>query len=95
LADAAAPRPDLLVFDLRIQGRSGHELLVDRARQLRLRTVPVAVVTSSTDDTERERSLGLGASMHVRKPLNAEGFSRLADMLAALVEPPAAPVRRD
>jgi CheY-like chemotaxis protein len=85
LLDPTLPPPTLLVLDLDLPGRSGHELLGDRARDARLAGVPVAVVSSSELSSDRERSLALGANLHLEKPLDADGFQDLAGQLAALV----------
>ena len=85
LMDAAAAVPDLLVLDLDLPGRSGHELLEQCAAAARLSEMQTVVVTSSTDAADRERSLALGAAMHLPKPVDAAGFMQLADGLAALV----------
>ena len=87
LLDRAARVPDLLVLDLDVPGRHGHELLGDCASDSRLRDVPAVVVTSSADPADRARSLELGAAMHLPKPVDAAGFLQLADGLAALVSP--------
>jgi CheY-like chemotaxis protein len=81
-----APRPDLLVLDLEVPGCTGHELLAGCARDEHLRGIPSVVVTSSTAAADRERSLELGAAMHLPKPVDAAGFMQLADGLAALVK---------
>jgi two-component system, chemotaxis family, response regulator Rcp1 len=88
LHDPARPVPALLVFDLDVPGRSGHELLAECARDPRLSRVPTAVVTSSPAPDDRERSLALGASLHVGKPRDVAGFAELADRLGALIGPP-------
>ena len=85
LADPAAAVPDLLVLDLAVPGRSGHELLDERAHDPRLAAVPAAVVTSSETAADRDRSLALGADLHVHKPVDADGYARLADRLASLI----------
>jgi CheY-like chemotaxis protein len=85
LADPGGAAPDLLVLDLAVPGRSGHDLLGERARDARLACVPAVVVTSSENGADRERSLALGADLHLDKPLDADGFSRLAERLAALI----------
>jgi CheY-like chemotaxis protein len=77
--------PDLLVLDLDLPGRSGHELLSQCADAERLREMQTVVVTSSVDAADRERSLALGVTLHLRKPVDAAGFMQLADGLAALV----------
>jgi CheY-like chemotaxis protein len=85
LADRGGAPPDLLVLDLTVPGRSGHDLLGDRARDARLAAVPAVVVTSSEAPADRDRSLALGADLHVSKPVDADGYSRLAERLASLV----------
>ena len=90
LFDPARPVPALLVLDLDVPGRSGHELLADCAHDARLSTVPAAVVTSSSAPGDPERSLALGASLHVSKPEDTAGFADLADLLCALIRSPAA-----
>ena len=78
-------RPDLLVLDLDLPGRTGHELLSQCADAEMLNEMPTVVVTSSIDAADRERSLALGVTLHLPKPVDAAGFIQLADGLAALV----------
>ena len=85
LADPDLAVPDLLVLDLAVPGRSGHELLAERAGDPRLAGVTAVVVTSSENPADRDRSLALGAALHVEKPGDADGFARLADRLASLI----------
>jgi CheY-like chemotaxis protein len=85
LLDPGRPLPALLVLDLDLPGRDGHELLADRAADPRLSRVPTVVVTSSAAPADRARSLELGASLHVSKPEDGDGFAALADRLAALI----------
>ena len=44
---ADAPRPDVIVLDLNLPVKSGHEVLLEIASDLDLNTIPVAVLTSS------------------------------------------------
>jgi CheY-like chemotaxis protein len=87
LKDDTEPIPDLLVLDLELPGQTGHELLAECGRDPRLCDVQSVVVTSSTAPGDRERSLELGAALHLPKPVDAAGFMQLADGLAALVSP--------
>jgi CheY-like chemotaxis protein len=87
LTNPGAPTPALLVLDLTVPGRSGYQLLADRADDDRLADVPVAVLTSSTADADRERALALGATVYLHKPLDTPGFVQVADRLAALARP--------
>jgi two-component system, cell cycle response regulator DivK len=85
LARAADRVPDLLVFDLALPGATGHELLSACAGDARLAGVPAAVVTSSESEDDRDRSLELGARLHLAKPLDLDGFEELADRLVRLM----------
>lgn len=85
LSDPARPVPALLVLDLDVPGRTGHELLAARAGDPRLASVPAAVVTSSGAPGVRERSLALGAVLHVPKPEDGPGFDALAGRLCELI----------
>jgi CheY-like chemotaxis protein len=85
LADPSARLPHLLVLDLEVPGRSGHDLLALRAGDARLQAVPAVVVTASRAPGTRERSLALGATAHVAKPGDVDGYRALAGRLASLL----------
>ncbi len=53
--------PDLLLLDLEMPGRTGHEVLAAIKGDHELRHVPVAVLTSSDSEKDQTRSYGLGA----------------------------------
>jgi two-component system, chemotaxis family, response regulator Rcp1 len=46
-----APRPDVLVLDLNLPGKSGHEVLSEMASDPALNTIPVAILTTSAFET--------------------------------------------
>jgi two-component system response regulator len=50
-AFADAPRPDVIVLDLNLPIKSGHEVLLEIASDPDLNTIPVAVLTSSIYET--------------------------------------------
>ena len=82
----AAP-PDLLLLDLKMPGRSGHEVLERVKGDDRLRRIPVAVLTSSDRDEDVAKSYGLGGNHFITKPENpAELESRLRSLLNNLSE---------
>ena len=79
--------PDLLLLDLKMPGRSGHEVLQRIKGDERLRKVPVAVLTSSDRDEDVARSYGLGGNHFITKPENpAELETRLRTLLNNLSE---------
>jgi CheY-like chemotaxis protein len=80
-------RPDLLLLDLKMPGKSGHEVLELIKGDPELRKVPVAVLTSSDRDEDIARSYGLGGNHFLTKPQDpAELEIRLKALLANLGE---------
>lgn len=69
------PRPDLMLLDLNLPGRSGLEILEEMKNDPNLRTIPVVVL--STSDAERDvgRAYHLGANSFVSKPMDSDDFS--------------------
>jgi chemotaxis family two-component system response regulator Rcp1 len=57
-----APRPAVIVLDLELPKKHGHEILAEIRQQASLRHVPVIVFTSSLRAADRERALALGAN---------------------------------
>jgi two-component system, chemotaxis family, response regulator Rcp1 len=62
--------PDLILLDLKMPGRSGHEVLEAVKADDELRRIPVAVLTSSDRDEDMARSYGLGGNHFITKPEN-------------------------
>jgi two-component system, chemotaxis family, response regulator Rcp1 len=68
LNDTTAARPDLVILDISMPGRGGHEVLAVMRSAARLFSVPVVVFSSSAAQGDVELSYGLGANCHVVKP---------------------------
>jgi CheY-like chemotaxis protein len=64
--------PDLILLDLKMPGRTGHEVLQVVKSDDRLRRIPVAVLTSSDRDEDLAQSYGLGGNHFITKPENPE-----------------------
>jgi DNA-binding response OmpR family regulator len=72
-------QPDLIILDLNVPKITGTALL----QQWRVGTTPVVVFSSTTNPTERVRSLALGAREFVSKPMDLDAFS---DAVCRIVE---------
>ncbi|MCL4744533.1 MAG: response regulator [Burkholderiaceae bacterium] len=70
----AAPRPDLVLLDLRLPGMSGLEVLRTIKSDDDLSTIPVVVLTSSGDPDDVTRAYSFRANSYVAKPLDFERF---------------------
>ncbi len=60
--------PDLLLLDLSMPGRSGHEVLAHVKGSDDLRRIPVAVLTSSDREEDVAETYGLGGNHFITKP---------------------------
>src|SRR5690242_20519061 len=72
---AAVSRPDLILLDLNLPRKSGHEVLADIKADPDLRRIPVVVLTTSRAPEDVVKSYDLHASAHVSKPVDFEDFA--------------------
>jgi CheY-like chemotaxis protein len=71
---ADRPRPDLILLDLNLPRRDGHEILQEIKGDEDLRHIPVIMLTTSRAEEDVLRSYQLHASAYVTKPVDFEGF---------------------
>lgn len=76
---ADAPQPDIIILDLNLPKKSGHEILADIKADPRLCTIPVIVLTTSEAETDIQTSYRLGANAYLVKPLDLEEFIAIMD----------------
>ena len=74
---ADAPRPNLILLDLRLPKVSGMDVLREIKEDERLRKIPVVVLTVSTNEEEMVRAYDSGAAGFLNKPATPEDFERL------------------
>lgn len=72
LKAAVEVRPDLVVLDLMLPGRSGLEVLEELRRREETRDVGVVVLTAKRDEPDRVRGLTLGADDYLVKPFSPQ-----------------------
>lgn len=70
-----APRPDLILLDLNLPGRSGHEILQELKADRSLRGIPVVVLSTSEAERDIAKAYQLGANSFVSKPMDVEDFT--------------------
>jgi len=75
------PFPALVLLDLQLPRRSGHEVLAFMREQEDLRRLPVVVLTSSREPRDINRAYDLGANSYLVKPVS---FENLLDMVRTL-----------
>jgi chemotaxis family two-component system response regulator Rcp1 len=67
-------RPDLVILDLNLPKRSGHEVLADLKADANLRRIPVAILTTSAAEADVRGSYDLGANCYLTKPVDVGQF---------------------
>jgi two-component system, chemotaxis family, response regulator Rcp1 len=72
---AGAPRPDLILLDLNLPKKSGHEVLAEVKADPALRKIPVVVLTTSGAAEDVLRSYDLHANVFVTKPVDFDHFT--------------------
>jgi PAS domain S-box-containing protein len=67
---ADAPRPDVVLLDLKLPRKSGLEVLAELKREPALRRIPVVVLSSSRADHDIARAYELQATAYIAKPVS-------------------------
>lgn len=75
------PLPILILLDLKLPRRSGHEVLEWLRQQPDLKRLPVIMLTSSREILDVNQSYELGVNSYLVKPI---GFAALVEMLKTL-----------
>jgi CheY-like chemotaxis protein len=76
-----APRPGIVLLDLNLPGTDGREVLAAIKTDPALRSIPVVVLTTSTDERDIDRCYQAGANSYVHKPVDLDGFVRAVQRL--------------
>jgi two-component system, response regulator len=81
LGDAAQPLPAVVLLDLKLPKLGGLEVLQRIRADERTRSMPVVVLTSSTEQRDLSESYRLGANSYVQKPVDFGDFMDAARQL--------------
>jgi chemotaxis family two-component system response regulator Rcp1 len=73
--------PDLILLDLNLPRKSGHEVLAELKSDPDLKTIPVLVMTSSDDESDIEQAYNLNANCYIRKPGNFPEYERVVQAI--------------
>jgi CheY-like chemotaxis protein len=74
-AFAAAPRPDLILMDLNLPGKNGHEVLEQIKQEPQLKTIPVVILTSSHAEQDIDCAYQLHANCYITKPVEFMSYN--------------------
>lgn len=74
---AGVKTPDLILLDLNLPRKSGREVLAEIKHDERLKTIPVVVLTTSSDEQDIARAYDNHANCYLTKPVELDQFLRV------------------
>lgn len=77
------PLPRIILLDLKLPRRSGHEVLFWLKQQPELKRLPVVMLTSSRQTVDVNQAYDLGVNSYLVKPV---GFASLSEMMQSFAQ---------
>lgn len=79
--DSGEKLPDMILLDLNMPKKNGHEVLADITKDSTLKTIPVVLLTVSQRDEDVQEALRLKMNYYLCKPVSAETLKVLVDAI--------------
>ena len=70
-----AQNPCLILLDLNMPGIDGRQVLSQIKQDEKLKSIPVVILTTSSDAKDVEQCYMIGASTYIQKPVSFEGLT--------------------
>ncbi len=71
---ARASRPDLILLDLNLPRKNGHEVLAEVKEDSQLKRIPVVILTTSSAEKDILATYNLHANCYITKPVDLNQF---------------------
>src|ERR1044071_2100194 len=71
------PLPDVILLDLKLPKKDGHEVLAEIKNDERLRLLPVIILSKSDAEVDRVQAYRLYANSYLVKPLDRDRFNKM------------------
>jgi CheY-like chemotaxis protein len=78
---AQAPRPAIILLDLKLTATDGHEVLKTIKHDEHLKMIPVIIWTTSSDPKDIEISFKQGANSYMLKPMTLDKLLQAIELL--------------
>ena len=82
-----ATRPDLIILDLNMPRKDGHEFLEEAHELLRANEIPVVLLTVSDSPHDLRRAMDKHMNYYLSKPVNAEKLQQVLTVINDLWMP--------
>jgi CheY-like chemotaxis protein len=79
---AVAPQPDLILLDLGLPKKDGREVLKEIKQDEDLKTIPVVILTASTDQEDIDATEQLEVESYLTKPVDLPQFLKIVKDLS-------------
>ncbi|AFZ59081.1 response regulator [Anabaena cylindrica FACHB-243] len=73
--------PDLILLDLQLPRIDGLEVLRQIRANSRTRLLPIVILTTSNEESDRLQGYGLGCNSYIRKPVDYDQFVSVMQQL--------------
>ena len=80
-AAGKAPRPGVILLDLNMPGTDGRKVLDVVKKDAKLKSIPIVVLTTSTDDRDIDNFFQSGANSYIVKPVDVDGVIKAVQQL--------------
>lgn len=74
--------PDVILLDLKLPKKDGHEVLVEIKEDPKLRAIPVVVLTTSDNERDRIKAYEHYVNSYLVKPLDMMSFRKMVEDLS-------------
>jgi chemotaxis family two-component system response regulator Rcp1 len=78
---AAAPRPDIVLLDLNLPKKDGHEVLAEIKGDDSLKRIPVVILTTSRAEEDILKTYNLHANCYITKPVDLDQFMKVVQSI--------------
>jgi CheY-like chemotaxis protein len=89
---ASAPRPGLILLDLNMPRKNGHEALQEIKSHPDLKRIPVVILTTSQAEQDVYATYSQGANSYIAKPVSFENLVKIMETIGSywleIVTPP-------
>lgn len=79
---SVAPHPDLILLDLSLPKKDGREVLQEIKQDEHLKSIPVVILTASTDQEDINATEKLEVESYLTKPVDLPKFLRIVEELS-------------
>lgn len=80
-ADPTRNLPNLILLDLNLPRKHGHEVLAELKADLALAAIPVIVLSASSAEQDIERSYRARANAYITKPTDIDDLYKVVDQI--------------